>query len=166
MLRVDHAGEYGAVAIYRGQRAVFSSLPHKKAAAERIEEMEAGEIEHLARFDALLTARSVRPSLLSPLWNAAGFGLGAATALMGEKAAMACTEAVEDVIEKHYAAQAQELDADEPALAAAIRRFRQDEIGHKNAATRAGAREAPGYRFLSAAIRSGCRAAIKIAEKI
>jgi ubiquinone biosynthesis monooxygenase Coq7 len=128
--------------------------------------MEAGETEHLARFDALLTARSVRPSLLSPLWNAAGFGLGAATALMGEKAAMACTEAVEDVIEKHYAAQAQELDADEPALAAAIRRFRQDEIGHKNAATRAGAREAPGYRFLSAAIRSGCRAAIKIAEKI
>ncbi len=166
MLRVDHAGEYGAVAIYRGQRAVFSSLPHKKAIANAIEEMETGEAEHLKTFDALLGERRVRPSLLSPFWNAAGFGLGAATALMGEKAAMACTEAVEDVIEKHYAAQARELDADEPTLAAVIRRFRDDELGHKRAAVQAGAHETPGYRVLSAAIRAGCRAAIKIAEKI
>ena len=102
MLRVDHAGEYGAVAIYRGQRAVFDRLPHKQATADAIAEMEAGEAGHLETFDRLLAERKVRPTLLAPLWNAAGFGLGAATALMGEKAAMAATAAVEDVIEKHY----------------------------------------------------------------
>lgn len=166
MLRVDHAGEYGAVAIYRGQRAVFDKLSHKKTVARQIEEMEAGEIEHLDTFDRLLAERRVRPTLLAPLWNAAGYGLGAATALMGEKAAMACTEAVEDVIEKHYGEQAEALDADEPELAATIRQFREDEIGHKEAAEAAGAAEAPGYRLLTAAIRLGCRAAIRIAEKI
>ncbi len=166
MLRVDHAGEYGAVAIYRGQRAVFSSLPHKEAVAKKIEEMEAGEAEHLKTFDRLLIARRVRPTLLGPLWSAAGFGLGAVTALMGEKAAMACTEAVEDVIEKHYGEQAQALDADEPGLAATIRQFREDEIGHKQTAEAAGAAEAPGYGLLSRAIRLGCRAAIRVAEKI
>jgi len=166
MLRVDHAGEYGAVAIYRGQRAVFSKRPHKAETAAVIENMEAGEKEHLTTFDALLAERRVRPSLLSPIWNAAGFGLGAATALMGEKAAMACTEAVEDVIEKHYAAQADALDGLEPELAALIRRFRKDEIGHKQTAKDAGARQAPGYGLLATAIRAGCRAAIKIAEKV
>lgn len=166
MLRVDHAGEYGAVAIYRGQRAVFEALPHKADTAEKIAEMEAGEIEHLETFDRLLAERGVRPTLLSPLWNAAGFGLGAATALMGEKAAMACTEAVEDVIEKHYAEQAEALEKDEPELTAIVRKFREDEIGHRDAALAAGAQDAPGYRLLSAAIRFGCRSAIKIAEKI
>lgn len=166
MLRVDHAGEYGAVAIYRGQRAVFSTLPHKQAVAKKVEEMEAGEAEHLKTFDLLLMERGVRPTLLGPLWNAAGFGLGAATALMGEKAAMACTEAVEDVIEKHYAEQAKVLDANEPELAATIRQFREDEIGHKQTAEAAGAAEVPGYGLLSAAIRFGCRAAIRVAEKI
>lgn len=166
MLRVDHAGEYGAVAIYRGQRAVFSKRPHKAETDAAIAAMEAGEAEHLETFDALLAARRVRPSLLSPFWNAAGFGLGAATALMGEKAAMACTEAVEDVIEKHYAGQAEALAADEPELAATIAKFRADELEHKRAAEDAGAAQAPGYGLLSAAIRAGCRAAIKIAEKI
>ena len=166
MLRVDHAGEYGAVAIYRGQRAVFAALPHKQDVATKIEEMEAGEAEHLKTFDQLLMERGVRPTLLGPLWSVAGFGLGAATALMGEKAAMACTEAVEDVIEKHYAEQAETLDADEPGLAATIRQFREDEIGHKKTAEAAGAAEAPGYGLLSRAIRLGCRAAIRVAEKI
>lgn len=166
MLRVDHAGEYGAVAIYRGQRAIFDALPHKQVMAEAIAEMEAGEAEHLRTFDALLAERKIRPTLLGPLWNVAGFGLGAATALMGEKAAMACTEAVEDVIEKHYGEQAEALAEEEPALAATIRQFREDEIGHKNTAEAAGAREAPGYGLLSAAIKMGCRAAIKVAEKI
>lgn len=166
MLRVDHAGEYGAVAIYRGQRAVFDSLPHKKEIAEEIAEMEAGEEEHLATFDRLLAERSVRPTILSPLWNVAGFGLGAATALMGEKAAMACTEAVEDVIEKHYAEQIDALKDEEPELAATLTKFREDEIGHKETAEAAGAKEAPGYGLLSAAIRLGCRGAIRIAEKI
>lgn len=168
MLRVDHAGEYGAVAIYRGQRAVFDARPHKSDIAAEIAEMEAGEIEHLETFDRLLAERGVRPTVLSPIWNIAGFGLGAATALMGEKAAMACTEAVEDVIEKHYAEQiaALENDAEEADLTATLIKFREDEIGHKTAAENAGAKEAPGYSLLSAAIRFGCRSAIKIAEKI
>ncbi len=166
MLRVDHAGEYGAVAIYRGQRAVFDRLPHKTHIADEIAEMEAGEDAHLKTFDRLLAERKIRPTLLAPLWNAAGFGLGAATALMGEKAAMAATAAVEDVIEKHYAEQAEELSADEPALAETVREFREDELGHKATAEQAGAEDAPGFHALSAVIRAGCRAAIRIAEKV
>ncbi len=166
MLRVDHAGEYGAVAIYRGQRAVFDKLPHKARTAALLKEMEDGEAHHLETFDRLLAERKVRPTLLAPLWNAAGFGLGAATALMGEKAAMACTEAVEDVIEKHYAEQIDELEASEPALAETVRKFRDDELEHKRTAEEEGAHDVPGYRLLSAAIRAGCRAAIRIAEKV
>ncbi|MEM8770013.1 MAG: demethoxyubiquinone hydroxylase family protein [Pseudomonadota bacterium] len=166
MLRVDHAGEYGAVSIYRGQRAVFDVLAHKQETAAKIAEMEAGEDAHLETFDKLLAEREVRPTLLAPLWNAAGFGLGAATALMGEKAAMACTAAVEDVIEKHYAEQAEALQADEPALAATMREFREDELSHKHEAEASGASEAPGYALLSAAIKAGCRAAIKVSEKV
>jgi len=166
MLRVDHAGEYGAVAIYKGQRAVFDALSHKSEIAEAIREMEAGEAEHLETFDQILSERKVRPTLLAPLWNAAGFGLGAVTALMGEKAAMACTAAVEDVIEKHYAGQAEALRVNEPDLAETIEKFRADELGHKHAAEDAGAAEAPGYGLLSSVIKAGCRAAIKIAEKI
>lgn len=166
MLRVDHAGEYGAVQIYRGQRAVFGALPEKRETAEAIADMEAGETRHLKTFDALLAARGVRPTLLSPLWNAAGFGLGAATALLGEKAAMACTAAVEEVIEKHYAAQADELAASDPELAATLEEFRADEIGHKETAEARGAEEAPGYPLLRAAIQAGCRLAIRLSEKI
>ncbi len=166
MLRVDHAGEYSAVAIYRGQRAVFDQLPHKAHIADEIADMEAGEEHHLRTFDRLLAERKVRPTLLAPLWNAAGFGLGAATALMGEKAAMAATAAVEDVIEKHYAEQLGELGPDEPALAETVRQFREDELEHKHTAEEAGAAETPGYRLISAVIGAGCRAAIKIAEKV
>ncbi len=166
MLRVDHAGEYGAVAIYRGQRAVFDRLPHKAETAALLKDMEDGEAHHLSTFDKLLTERKVRPTLLAPLWNAAGFGLGAATALIGEKTAMACTAAVEDVIEKHYAEQISELGEDEPELVATVRQFRDDELGHKHTAETHGAESAPGYGLVSAAIRLGCRAAIKIAEKI
>jgi ubiquinone biosynthesis monooxygenase Coq7 len=166
MLRVDHAGEYGAVRIYQGQRAIFEGLPHKAETAALVAGMEAGEAQHLATFDRLLAERRVRPTLLAPFWNAAGFALGAATALMGEKAAMACTEAVEDVIEKHYAAQAEELGEDEPGLATTIRQFREDEIGHKTTAETHGAHEAAGYPVLSAMIKAGCRLAIRIAEKV
>ena len=166
MLRVDHAGEYGAVAIYRGQRAVFDRLPHKARTASLLKEMEEGEHHHLSTFDRLLAERKVRPTLLAPLWNAAGFGLGAATALLGEKAAMACTEAVEDVIEKHYAQQIEDLGEREPELRETVRQFREDELGHKHTAEEEGAREAPGYRLLSRAIRLGCKAAIRVAEKV
>jgi ubiquinone biosynthesis monooxygenase Coq7 len=166
MLRVDHAGELAASAIYRGQRAVLRASAGAGRTLAEIADLEAQEDEHLARFEALLVSRRVRPSLLSPLWRAAGFGLGAATALIGERAAHACTEAVESVIERHYADQVAELAPAEPELAAELSSFREDELAHRAVAIAAGAREAPAYGPISAAIRAGCRAAIRIAEKI
>ncbi|MCB2112236.1 MAG: demethoxyubiquinone hydroxylase family protein [Parvularculaceae bacterium] len=166
MLRVDHAGEHGAVKIYSGQRAVFDALPGKAAIAEKLREMEDGEVEHLNTFNRLLAERGVRPTLLSPIWSVAGFGLGAATALMGVKAAMACTAAVEEVIEKHYAGQAELLDEADPSLAQTVRAFREDELAHKATAEAHGALEAPGYGVLKAAIQAGCRLAIRLAEKV
>jgi ubiquinone biosynthesis monooxygenase Coq7 len=166
MLRVDHAGELAAGAIYRGQRAVLRASPAAGRTLAQIADLEAQEDEHLARFDAILTQRRVRPSLLAPLWRAAGFGLGAATALIGESAAHACTEAVETVIEGHYAAQVAELGAAEPALAAELSKFRDEELAHRDIAIAEGARDAPAYPLLTAVIRAGCRAAIAIAEKV
>ncbi|MGE0595465.1 MAG: demethoxyubiquinone hydroxylase family protein [Hyphomonadaceae bacterium] len=166
MIRVDHAGEFGAVHIYRGQRAVFDRVGAKSHAASLIAEMEAGEQEHLRTFDRLIAERGVRPTLMAPIWRAAGFGLGAVTALMGERAAHACTEAVEEVIEEHYARQSDALDGVDEELKDVVDRFRADEVAHKETAIDQGAREAPGYEVLSAVIRFGCRAAIRISEKI
>jgi ubiquinone biosynthesis monooxygenase Coq7 len=166
MIRVDHAGEYGAVQIYRGQRAVFDRSESKAHAARIIAEMEAGEAEHLKTFDRLIAERGVRPTLMAPLWRLAGFGLGAATALMGEQAAHACTEAVEEVIEEHYARQSAELAGVDAELKHVVDRFREDEIAHKDTAVEQGAHDAPGYPLLSAVIKFGCRAAIRISEKI
>jgi ubiquinone biosynthesis monooxygenase Coq7 len=166
VLRVDHAGELAAVQIYRGQQAVFSGAPGKAEAAGRFSAMGEEEARHLEAFEALLAERRVRPSLLSPLWRGAGFALGAATALIGESAAHACTEAVESVIAEHYASQAAELGEHEPELAGRLEQYRQDELGHHDRAIEAGAREAPGYGLLTAVIRLGCRAAIKAAEKV
>jgi ubiquinone biosynthesis monooxygenase Coq7 len=166
MIRVDHAGEYGAVQIYRGQRAVFDRIEGKAHAARVIADMEAGEAEHLKTFDRLIAERGVRPTLMAPLWRLAGFGLGAATALMGERAAHACTEAVEDVIEEHYGRQSEELEGVDSELKYLVDKFRADEIGHKDTAIEQGARHAPAYPVLSAVIKFGCRAAIRISEKI
>jgi ubiquinone biosynthesis monooxygenase Coq7 len=166
ILRVDHAGELGAVHIYRGQRAVLNRAPGRDRIAFQLQEMEAHEAEHLAAFDQLLTARRVRPTLLAPLWRAAGFALGASTALLGEKAAHACTEAVETVIEAHYADQIAELGDREPTLAADLARFREEELAHRDQAVAEGARETPGYPLLAALIRAGCRTAIRISEKL
>jgi len=166
ILRVDHAGELGAVHIYRGQRAVLGQAPGKARIAGQLAEMEGHEAVHLARFDRLLTEHRVRPTLMAPLWRLAGFALGAGTALMGEKAAHACTEAVENVIEEHYAGQIAELADRDPELAAELSKFRDEELAHRDLAVEEGAREAPGYAALSAVIRAGCRAAIKISEKV
>jgi 3-demethoxyubiquinol 3-hydroxylase len=166
MIRVDHAGEFGAVQIYRGQRAVFGRAGATARVAALVAKMEAGEEEHLETFDRMIAERGVRPTLMAPLWRAAGFGLGAATALMGEKAAHACTAAVEEVIEQHYARQSQALGEDDPELRDIIDRFRADETAHKETALSEGAEEAPGYPVLSALIKFGCRAAIRISEKI
>lgn len=166
MLRVDHAGEYGAVAIYKGQQAVFGKNARTRKIARQLKEMEADEQAHLDAFDQMLAERQVRPTLMAPIWNSAGFGLGVVTALMGEKAAHACTEAVENVIEGHYASQVDELKDSEPELAATFEKFRQEEIAHRDLAVEEGARDAPGYSILSGIITAGCRAAIKITEKI
>ncbi len=166
ILRVDQAGELAAVAIYRGQRAVLGEGAGHARIAGQLAQMEAHEAEHLARFDALLTERRVRPTVMAPLWRLAGFALGAGTALLGEKAAHACTEAVENVIEQHYAGQIAELDAREPALAAELARFRDEELAHRDQAVSEGAHQAPGYALLSAVIGAGCRTAIKISEKL
>lgn len=166
MLRVDHAGEYGAVAIYRGQQAVFGHNAKTAEMAAQLAEMEAEEQKHLDAFDELLVERRVRPTAMTPIWNVAGYGLGVVTALMGEKAAHACTEAVETVIEQHYGQQAEEIKDADPALAATFREFREDELHHRDTAVEGGAHDAPGYGILSRVIRAGCHAAIKITEKI
>ncbi len=163
MLRVDHAGEYGATRIYAGQLAVMGNrAPH----AEEVAHMAAQEAEHKARFDALLAERGVRPTALQPFWHVAGFALGAATALIGPEAAMACTAAIEEEIDEHYSQQLDELGADDPELAGVIRQFRDDERAHRATALAAGAERAPAYPLLSGAIRLGCRVAIRLAERI
>jgi ubiquinone biosynthesis monooxygenase Coq7 len=166
ILRVDHAGELGAVAIYRGQRAVLGDARGRERIFGQLGELAAHEHEHLEAFERELNARRVRPTALGPVWRLAGFALGAGTALLGEKAAHACTEAVETVIEEHYAGQIEELAGLEPELAAELSRFRDEELAHRDLAREEGAREAPGYRLLSAVIGAGCRAAIRISEKI
>ena len=166
ILRVDHAGELGAVHIYRGQRAVLGAARGHERTAAQLAEMEGHEAVHLARFDRLLTDHGVRPTLMTPIWRVAAFALGAGTALLGDKAAHACTEAVESVIEGHYAGQIAELEDRDPELAAELSKFRDEELAHRDLAIEEGAREAPGYSLLSAVIQAGCKAAIKISEKI
>ncbi|HEX3423267.1 MAG TPA: demethoxyubiquinone hydroxylase family protein [Sphingomicrobium sp.] len=163
MLRVDQAGEYGATRIYAGQLAV---LRPNCAEAKLISRMAAQEQRHLNRFDQLVAERRVRPTALQPLWNIAGFALGAATALMSEKAALACTDAIETEIDRHYSRQLDELGDTDPELSADIAKFRADELEHRDTAREAGATGAFGYPLLTAAIRAGCRAAIELSKRI
>jgi len=165
MIRVDQAGEFGAARIYAGQLAVMGDRgPH----SAEISHMAQQEAVHRAAFDALMTRRGVRPTVLQPFWSVAGYALGAATALIGPEAAMACTAAVEEEIDRHYSQQLDSLEAegDDPELAGMIAEFREDERAHRDAALAAGAERAPGYPLLSGVIRLGCRAAIRLAERI
>ena len=163
MLRVDQAGEYGATRIYAGQLAV---LRRNCPEAKLISRMAAQERRHLDRFDKLMAARWVRPTALQPLWNVAGFALGTATALMSEEAALACTDAVETEIDKHYREQLAELGDDDPEFSADIEEFRAEELEHRDTARSAGATNAFGYPILTAAIRAGCRVAIELSKRI
>jgi len=163
MLRIDQAGEYGATRIYAGQLAVLRA---NCAEAKLISRMAAQEQRHLSRFNQLMAERRVRPTALQPLWNVAGFALGAATALMSEKAALACTDAVETEIDRHYGHQLEDLGDDEPELASDIADFRADELEHRDSAREAGATSAAGYPLLTAAIRAGCRVAIELSKRI
>ncbi|MBM3508209.1 MAG: demethoxyubiquinone hydroxylase family protein [Alphaproteobacteria bacterium] len=162
-LRVDHAGEYGAVRIYAGQLAV---LGRRGRAAEAVRHMAAQEERHLAAFESLLADRGVRPTALAPVWNVAGFALGAATALLGDRAAMACTEAVEEVIDGHYRRQVKRLAGAEPKLAETLEHFRGEEIKHRDIARAEGAQEAPGYPVLTGTVRTATRLAIWLSERI
>ena len=166
MIRVDHAGEYGAVRIYEGQLAVLKRRKNASASVETIRHMAEQEQHHLKTFDRLVNERRVRPTALEPLWRVAGFALGAATAAMGEKAAFACTVAVEEAIDEHYAAQIEALEGKDPTLKSTVKEFRADEAAHRDTALKHGAEQAPGYRILSEAIKAGCRIAIKLSERI
>lgn len=166
MLRVDHAGEYGAVQIYKGQLAVLRHGARNQRHFALVSQMAEQEREHLESFDDLLRARQIRPTLMHPIWSAAGFGLGAISALISPAAAHAVTAAVEDVICDHYHEQSQELAQDEPELASLVTRFAQDEAEHRHVALEQGAEKAPAYSLLSAAVRLGCRIAIRVSEKI
>jgi ubiquinone biosynthesis monooxygenase Coq7 len=161
MIRVDQAGEYGARRIYEGQLAVLGDRPSGKVVRHMYEE----ELRHLETFDALVADRRVRPSLLQPFWHVAGFALGAATALMGERAAMACTVAVEEVIDEHYARQAEQLGPDEAALKETIEEFRATEAEHRATGLEHEAEQAPGYPLLAGLIKAGSRTAIWLAER-
>lgn len=162
MIRVDHAGEYGAKRIYDGQLAVLGRSP----AAPAIRRMAEQEARHLAAFDRLVAGRRVRPTALSPLWHVAGYALGAATAMLGERAAMACTVAVEEVIDEHYRRQAEALGEAEPGLRATIEEFRGHELEHRETALAHGAEQAPGYELLTAAIKAGSKLAIWLSTRI
>lgn len=162
IVRVDHAGEFGAVRIYEGQLAVLGKSP----SGDVIRHMAEQEHEHLAHFNKLIGERRVRPTALMPVWHVAGFALGAATALMGERAAMACTAAVEEVIDEHYAGQADQLGDDEAELRETIHRFREEEIEHHDTAIEHEAELAPGYEALSAVIKKGSRLAIWLSERV
>ena len=163
MLRVDQAGEFGATRIYAGQLAVMGNRAPHSAEIAAMAEQEAG---HREKFDALIAKRGVRPTALQPVWSAAGFALGAATALIGPEAAMACTAAIEEEIDRHYSKQLEQLGTSDPELGKMIRKFRDDEREHKATALAAGAERAPGYPLLSGAIRLGCRAAIALSKRV
>ena len=165
MIRVDQAGEFGATRIYAGQLAVMGD---RHPLSAEISAMAAQEDGHHEKFNALMARRGVRPTVLHPFWSVAGYALGAGTALLGPKAAMACTAAVETEIDKHYSDQLDSLaESDpDPELTGMIEEFREDEREHLDAALAAGAEEAPAYPLLSGAIRLGCRVAIKLAERV
>ena len=163
IIRVDHAGEYGATRIYDGQIAIFGK---DSKIGKTIQHMADQEQEHIEKFNELIIEKRVRPTALLPLWNLAGFALGAGTALMGEKAAMACTVAVEKVIGEHYREQQDLLEDDEKELKKTIAKFEKDELEHHDIGLEHDAENAPGYKVMTKVIEIGCKAAIAISKKI
>ncbi|KTT70942.1 demethoxyubiquinone hydroxylase family protein [Sphingomonas endophytica] len=163
MIRVDQAGEFGATRIYEGQLAIMGQ---RSAMARKISAMALQEERHRAFFDKMIVERGVRPTILQPFWDVAGFALGAVTAAIGPEAAMACTAAVETEIDKHYEEQLIALGDSDPELSAAIREFQAEELEHRDTALANGAEDAPAYPLMSAVIRLGCRVAIATAKRI
>lgn len=162
MLRVNLAGEYGAKRIYEGQLAVLKNT----ASGPLIEHMKEQELGHLKAFEELVVKNRVRPTLLQPLWHVAGYALGAGTALLGEKTAMACTAAIEEVIDEHYERQLNRLGADHPDLSQLIQTCQEEEREHRDIALDEGARDAIGYPVLTRAIKGASRLAIWLSERV
>jgi ubiquinone biosynthesis monooxygenase Coq7 len=162
MIRVDHAGEYGAARIYAGQLAVLGRGPK----GDVLRHMQAQEKQHLDTFNDMIADRRVRPTVMLPFWHLAGFALGAVTAALGEKAAMACTVAVEEVIDEHYGAQLENLDDADAELRRAVEKFRAEEVQHRDIGLQHGAELTPAYRLITGAIKAGCRVAIAISERV
>ncbi len=162
IVRVDHAGEYGAQRIYAGQLSVLG----RGDKGDILRHMMAQEQHHLDTFSSLIAERRVRPTALLPLWHLAGYALGAVTAAMGERAAMACTVAVEEAIDEHYRAQVTDLGEDEPALRATIEEFRAEELEHRDIGLAHEAELTPGYRVLAGFIKAGCKVAIAVSERV
>lgn len=162
IVRVDHAGEYGAKRIYEGQLAVLKGSDAEPVLREMLDQ----ELTHLERFEEEIVNRGIRPTLLQPIWHVAGFALGAGTALLGREAAMACTVAVEEVIDEHYAAQAESLGEEDADLRSTISQFREDEAHHRDIGLQEGAEKAPAYPVLTEAIKAGSRLAIWLSTRI
>lgn len=163
MIRVNQAGEFGAKRIYAGQLAVMGD---RTPAARSIAHMAEQEAKHLSAFDTLIAQRRVRPTILHPFWDVAGFALGAVTAAIGPEAAMACTVAVETEIDRHYTEQLEQIGDSDPEMSALITEFRAEELEHKAIALEQGAERAPAYPLMSAVIRFGCRTAIALSKRV
>ena len=166
IIRVDHAGERGAMKIYEGQLLALKTLKQDKMLKEKIEEMKEHEQEHLDYFEKEIQKRKIKPTYLLPLWDVMGVALGFGTAMLGKKAAMLCTASVEEVIEDHYQNQLKKLGNDEMELKAKIEKFKGDEVEHKNIAYEQGATNDGIYSVMDKIIRTGSRVAIAISEKI
>ena len=166
IIRVDHAGERGAIKIYEGQLLALKTIKQDNNLKDKIEEMKEQEKEHLEYFEKQIQKRKIKPTYLLPLWDVMGVALGFGTAILGKKAAMLCTASVEEVIEDHYQNQLKKLGNDEMDLKAKIEKFKEEEASHKNIAYESGATNKGLYSIMDKVIRTGSRIAITISEKI
>ena len=166
IIRVDHAGERGAIKIYEGQLLALKTFKQDEFLKKKIEEMKEHEKEHYEYFDNEIKKRNIKPTKLLPLWDLMGVTLGFGTTMLGEKAAMLCTASVEEVIDEHYQRQIDQIEVDEKDLREKIIKFRQDELDHKDIAYEEGATKKGLYSIMDKVIKTGSKVAIKISEKI
>ena len=165
-IRVDHAGERGAVKIYEGQLLALNTLVKDEELKKKIEEMKVHEVEHSQFFENEIKKRNIKPTKFLPLWDLLGVGLGFGSTLLGKKAAMLCTASVEEVIDKHYLNQINQLGPEEKELKKKITKFRNDELDHKDIAYEEGATKKGFYSIMDKIIKTGSKLAINISEKI
>ena len=165
-IRVDHAGERGAVKIYQGQLLALNTIIKDESLKKTIEEMQVHEKEHCEFFENEIKKRNIKPTKFLPLWDLLGMGLGFGSTILGKKAAMLCTASVEEVIDKHYLDQINQLGPDEKELKKKIIKFREDELDHKDIAYEKGATKKGLYSIMDKIIKTGSRIAIKISEKV